>query len=316
MNREPMETMENRRPLETVELPEWGRLIAQTPEAAVQQAETAYGDAVAAVARTCLERSASVILLCGPSAGGKTTTAQRIRAELQRLGAEAVRVSLDDFYRPHDQMPRWEDGTTDYESVECLDIPCYESCMQSLLQTGTAQLPVYHFQDEASRMTRALCCTADSILIVEGLHALNPSLSAVFEGRTILRVYLSTHTNFCRQGTVCLPAKSLRLCRRMLRDIRHRHTEADETLSLWKYVRMGEERYIHPFRHTADCYINTAHAYEPFLYAEALTESLQHDTLSAENRAMADQLLAGCADLPRLGSEWIPKTSLIQEFIG
>lgn len=316
MNKETMETEKNSRPFDTVELSQWGRMIEQTPEAAVQQAENVYRDALHVVAQTCMQREASVILLCGPSAGGKTTTAQRIQAQLQRLGAQAVRVSLDDFYRPHDQMPRWEDGMTNYESVECLDIPCYEACIRSLLQTGTAQLPVYRFQDDAFRQTRELRCPADSILIVEGLHALNPAVATVFNDRRLLRVYLSTHTNFCKQGKVCLPAKSLRLCRRMLRDIRHRHTEADETLSLWKYVRLGEERYIHPFRHTADCHINTAHAYEPFLYAQALTESLQHGSISTENRAMADQLLESCAGLPQLQNEWIPKTSLIQEFIG
>lgn len=299
-----------------VDLTAMGEKIRQMPAETVSQAEKTYHAAVDEVCAVCRQRQTDVILLCGPSASGKTTSAKRIQAQLHKMGQTATRISLDDFYRPHSEMPFWPDGTRNFESPECLDLTRFAVCTQTLLQTGEANCPIYDFKAVRGDQTVRLTYRAGDVLIVEGLHALNPAVAAVFSGRNMLRVYVSTHTDFCMNGEIRLPAKDLRLCRRMLRDVRHRNAGVCETLTLWHYVRMGEEAYIHPFRNDADLKIDTAHAYEPFLYAHEVLQSLRRVQLDGENRRLAKTLIQACEGLSALSNAQIPENSLIQEFIG
>ena len=226
------------------------------------------------------------------------------------------RISLDNFYHPRDQMPFWEDGAVNYESIECLDIALFEKLVRELFEQGTAAFPIFDFKTGAQTQSFTLRHGDGDVLIVEGLHALNPAVAQAFQGLECLRVYISTHTDFCSDGNVLLPAKLLRLCRRMLRDVRHRNTDINATMRMWKYIRMGEERYIHPFRDDADFKIDTAHCYEPFLYSRAITGSLESAAIDDENRSLAETLYGCCRGLPPVSEALIPKTSLIQEFIG
>ena len=215
------------------DLTEMGDKIRQTPAEAVSQAEAAYHSAVDEVCTVCRQRQTDVILLCGPSASGKTTSAKRIQTQLQKMGQSAAHISLDDFYRPHSEMPFWPDGARNFESPECLDLKRFAACVQTLLQTGEADSPIYDFKEIRGDQTVRLTYRPGDVLIVEGLHALNPAVADAFLGRKILRVYVSTHTDFCANGEICLPAKDLRLCRRMLRDVRHRNACVCEPLTLW-----------------------------------------------------------------------------------
>lgn len=292
-----------------------GEQLRRAPEDVVLAAEERYHERVDAVSRACVERGARVILLCGPSAAGKTTSSVRLQARLRSMGRGVNRISLDNFYFPRDRMPRWEDGAVNYESIECLDIGLFTRLAGELLERGTAVFPVFDFKAGGQTRSFTLRHGEGDVLVVEGLHALNPMVAESFHGLECLRVYISTHTDFCSAGDVLLPAKLLRLCRRMLRDVRHRNTDVNATMRMWKYIRMGEERYIHPFRDGADFKIDTAHCYEPFLYGRAITESLESAAIDDDNRPLAETLYRCCGSLPALSEALIPKTSLIQEFI-
>lgn len=290
--------------------------LRRAPEDVVLAAEKHYHERLDEVSRACVERGARVLLLCGPSAAGKTTSSVRLQAHLRSLGCGVNRISLDNFYYPRDRMPRWEDGAVNYESIECLDVGLFTRLVGELLEQGTAAFPVFDFKAGGQTRSFTLQHGDGDVLIIEGLHALNPVVAEAFHGLACLRVYISTHTDFCSGGDVLLPAKLLRLCRRMLRDVRHRNTDVNATMQMWKYIRMGEERYIHPFRDDADFKIDTAHCYEPSLYSRAIIESLENTEIGGEHRPLAEMLYRCCNSLPALSEALIPKTSLIQEFIG
>ncbi|MBR7136868.1 MAG: hypothetical protein IKC99_02315 [Clostridia bacterium] len=298
-----------------ISLPAVAALLASDPLAVIGAAEENYHANIDAVASACLKRDCDVILLCGPSAAGKTTTSDRLLRRLAAAGKRVARISLDDFYLPNSKMPYWEDGTINFESIDCLDIALFSRLCKTLHTEGRAEFPVFDFKTGGNAEPFVIEHRAGDVLIVEGLHALNPLVAAAFSENRCLRVYISTHSDFCADGEVVLPAKLLRLARRMLRDVTHRNTDANETVGMWRYIRMGEERYIHPHRETADFKIDTAHAYEPFLYGYQLAEALKNHPLGEEYAEIA-AVFARLYDLPPIAEERIPKDSLIQEFIG
>lgn len=299
-----------------IDLGDVGRRLRLAPEEVVLAAEKRYHERVDAVSRACVARAARVILLCGPSAAGKTTSSIRLQTHLRSMGLGVNRISLDNFYHPRERMPYWEDGAVNYESIECLDIALFARLVDELFEQGTAAFPIFDFKTGGNTRSFTLRHGDGDVLIVEGLHALNPAVAQAFQGLKCLQVYISTHADFCSGGDVLLPAKLLRLCRRMLRDVRHRNTDINATMRMWKYIRMGEERYIHPFRDGADFKIDTAHCYEPFLYSRAITESIESAVIDEDNRPLAETLYRCCRVLPPLSEALIPETSLIQEFIG
>ncbi len=289
--------------------------LIQNPQEVVQAAEDRYRQGIATVCKTCTAQNKTVILLCGPSAAGKTTTSERLRSYFQSQGHQVDRISLDDFYLPASQVPCWEDGSPNFETVESLDIPRYTELMEILSKTGRASFPIFDFKDTTAKKTYTIEQKEGDVLIIEGLHALNPLISAPLDPEKVYRVYISTHTDFFAEGKVVLPAKLLRLCRRLLRDSRHRNADAEETMQMWRHIRKGEELYIHPFRNLSDIHINTAHEYEPFLYRDRLLADLQDANLSPRGEETKKLLCDMVRDIPSLSEEIVPKDSLLQEFI-
>lgn len=283
----------------------------------VTQAEARYSQEIVRVGEEVLTGGHNIILLTGPSASGKTTTAQMLVQELIKKGKQVHRISLDNFYKCRDELPFWEDGSRNYEAVEALDLACFDRTLHTLMRTGKAQFPLHDFKSGTRKSeTELVTHNKQTVLVLEGIHALNPLLSNCLSDKNIYRIYVSVHSDFVEEsGERQLLSRQVRFLRRLLRDATHRHTDVTETLQMWNYVLQGEELYIQPFRKFADVHINSTHSYEPYLYASRATALLKAAGTEGVRYDLVEYLLDILPELPTIPESVIPKTSLIQEFI-
>lgn len=303
--------------MEKIDLPARAELLQWDPKALVASEEKAFHKRVVEVYLRAEDEGSQVILLSGPTSSGKTTASRILSEGLGRGGHKACRISLDDFYKDRRYTPTWEDGQKNFETIDGLDLDTLGECMEDLLTKGHTKMPIFDFTTGSrSTFTRDLTFDEDTYLIFEGLHALNPRIAPLVEKFRILRLYISVHSDYTDgTGKVLLAGRELRLLRRLLRDRVRRNTEAEETLRLWDYVLRGENLYMQPYRPLADIHINSAHGYEPFLYARQGAEMLRSIPAGDPHRELAQRLIAALEGLPELDWDLIPKMSLIQEFI-
>lgn len=302
---------------EQVNYIEAGGALQSQSDAFIAKEEQSYQEKLLHVCKAAVTEHKHIILVTGPSASGKTTSAKKIALLLEAQGKKVNRISLDNFYRSKEELPRWEDGYQNYESIEGLDLPCFDHVMHELLTTGTATFPLFDFTaGQRSKESFVLHFDEQTYLIIEGIHALNPLLFKTFQDYPSMKVYISVHSDIVDNGgNVVVSARHLRLTRRLLRDYIYRGTAALGTLKMWNYVLKGEELYIFPFRDQADVHINSVHAYEPFLYHEDLSKALQGIPEDSCYYRTASALLHSNDHFFSLSYDLIPPTSLIQEFI-
>ena len=289
------------------------------PEELVARAERHYDREISDIAKRISEDDdIKIVALAGPSASGKTTTAHMLCEKLKELDEETEIISLDDFYLPVDCLPVLEDGTRDIESVNALDIPLLNKCFNEIIKTGKTVLPKFKFSTK-TRITgaREIDLSGRGIAVVEGLHALNPLITDLVPRKNIFKAYISV--NRCvdnEDGSQLLSSRQLRLARRLLRDRTFRGTPVNETLSLWRGVVEGEEKYLYCFKDTADVQIKTLHIYEPCLYRDMFLK-LKGEV--AEDAQCRDYFLKTADALERfvpIDSALVPPDSLVTEFIG
>ncbi|HIZ56180.1 MAG TPA: hypothetical protein H9671_08275 [Firmicutes bacterium] len=257
-----------------------------------------------------------IVLMAGPSSSGKTTTAQILREELKDRGVDSVTVSLDDFYLPPDCFPVLPNGKYDYDAVECLDLPRLRACFSELIIENRTVVPRFDFCQVRQVGEREIVVDDDTVVIAEGIHALNPRLISPDLADRFFRIYISTQTDFVDQGEVVLSARDLRLLRRMLRDYYHRNSSFNNTLDMWGSVCAGEDKNIRPFMHEADFLIDSTHQYEPLLYHQSLFPLLV-DTKweNSVHREKAERLQKALIQFGYLPEDIVPKNSLIREFL-
>ena len=303
--------------MDQIDLSDVKHILAECPAELVGHEELLFQQKITNACDLITQQHAHIILVTGPSASGKTTSAKMITNELKARGKQVDRISLDNFYRPTSQLPRWEDGYQNYESVDGLDIPCFEAFLEHLFRDGHSLLPVFDFATgKRAEKTIDIGFDEHTYLIFEGIHALNPKVTQPLEGHAAMKIYISTHSDFIdSDGSILLTARDLRLTRRILRDFWYRSTTAEETFRMWYYVLKGEDLYIRPFRQYADLHINSTHSYEPFLYHDALVQTLERTSPDSPYRDTIRHLLESARHFFGIDSDLIPKTSLIQEFI-
>ncbi|MBC8585162.1 uridine kinase family protein [Youxingia wuxianensis] len=291
--------------------------ILYRPQELVDQAERSFHKKIMAVCDDTLKNDCHLIMITGPSASGKTTTAKKIVAELEERGHKVTRISLDNFYKNRDSLPFWSDGYKNCESIESMDLLLFEQVIGTLLTKGFAHLPVYDFSTgNRAERTIPVSCDDDTYLVIEGIHAINPELSRCISQFPSLSVYISVHSDFIDpQGNILLHARDLRLMRRILRDQVHRHTSVMETLKMWDYVLKGEELYMQPYRGFADFHINSTHVYEPFLYRDNLLKAFDNPEIFSAYPQTAQRLCSAAENFATLSQQLVPPSSLIQEFL-
>lgn len=283
----------------------------------IREEESWYAAAVAAVAeRIESECGAEIVLLAGPSASGKTTTAFMLAEKLAQRGHCAYTVSLDDFFLPQDNCVDSE-GERDFESVRALDVPLLQQTFEQLLRTGSCEIPRFDFATGSrSAEVRTLRISAGDVIIVEGIHALNPVITDSFPAEHLLKLYVNVSSRvYDTAGEVVLSKRDLRFIRRMIRDYHYRSSGVGNTFELWDGVVKGEDAYLFPFRFRADIRINSFHAYEPCVFRDEAVALLETVPCSSRYYPKAQSLIWNLKRFYTLGDSVVPHDSLLREFL-
>ena len=292
--------------------------LARDTAAVIRESEEGYRRKVADVVDRVLgDPRRRIILLAGPSSSGKTTTAALLSSELLARGHRAHVLSLDDFYRPLDapDYPRDEHGLPDYETVDALEVGEIHDCLGTLLDGGEYPVPRFDFTLRRRVEERTPLRLAEGdLLVVEGLHALNPRLSAGLAEEGLFRLFISVSTNLLDgEGERVLTGRKMRFVRRLVRDFYHRASDAARTYTLWQSVVRGEEKYLYPYRGTADVAIDTFHPYEVGVLRPMAERLLAAD--GAPRTAYVDVIRRALRGFAPLERECVPPTSLLCEFL-
>ncbi len=282
--------------------------------------EALHEGALSEIAQKISQQYRHIVLVAGPSASGKTTFAGRLAVHLQVQGHPARRISMDDFYFDRDQFVPDADGNVDLESPSALDLPMMAEKIAALLDGQEVVMPFFNFstgkrefRDKPTRLQ------ADEVIILEGIHGLNPEVSSLFPAEEVYRIFVSALTCLNLDDHNRIRTTDVRLLRRVVRDRLFRGTLPEDTLAMWPSVRRGEETWIFPYQENADSMFNTALHYElpvlkPFVY-----DLLREIPDDSPNYLLARRLIKTLNYLPDAGEDVldeIPPLSLLREFIG
>jgi len=258
-----------------------------------------------------------MVLIAGPSSSGKTTTCKRLSVQLAVNGIQPIGISLDDYFLDRDQTPRDENGDYDFEHLHALNIPLLNEQMNALFRGEEVELPRYNFQTGRSEWSgKKLQLKGNEILVVEGIHALNPELTASIPDEQIFRIYASALTTILLDNHNYIPTTDNRLLRRIIRDHKYRGVSARETIRRWPSVRKGENRWIFPFQENADVMFNTAMLFELAVIRSQAEPLLELVPENCEEYAEAYRLRKFLRYITPIPENQIPPTSLLREFLG
>lgn len=289
---------------------------AESAQSFVSHCEIEYESRVYAAAGEVLASGCHVVMLTGPSASGKTTSAHKLADALVKRGSPAQVVSLDNFYLNLNEYPRLPDGSKDYENITALDIPAIHTVLSQLLTRGEADLPVFDFTTEYRKPETEHIDLNGGVCVVEGIHALNPILTESLPRDKVYKIYAGLREEYSHKGQRVLPTRDIRLARRMVRDYKYRGHSLEKTLGMWSGVCAGEDRFIKPFKVEADLLLDTSFSYEPCLLAgeiAPLAGKLPDDSPQAE---MLNSLAGRFALCDPLSLDLVPADSMLREFLG
>ncbi|MGN0464408.1 MAG: uridine kinase [Acutalibacteraceae bacterium] len=292
--------------------------INENADAFIDDCENAYRKSLEKVRDKIISSSGrKLVMLAGPSSSGKTTTAGLIRSLVAQSGRNAITISLDDFYKDQRYAPKFDDGSPDFETVHALDIEKIDESLETLIRTGSASLPEFDFKTRTPRDNAKKVEIGDNdIVIVEGLHALNPLITDGLENEDMIKLYVSVSSRVYKDGKVYFTKRDIRFIRRMIRDYQFRSSPVDFTFYLWKGVRTGEDRYLFPFRDRADIKIDSIHPYELCVYKELATDLLGHIKSDSVYYNEAQTYIEKLNKLQSLEKSRVPDNSLLHEFLG
>jgi uridine kinase len=258
-----------------------------------------------------------MVLIAGPSSSGKTTTCKRLSVQLAVNSIKPVPISLDDYFLDRDKTPRDETGDFDFESIYALNIPLLNEQLSALFRGEEVELPRYNFQSGKSEWSgRKLRLAEDEILVVEGIHALNPELTAQISNEVKYRVYASALTTLLLDNHNYIPTTDNRLLRRIIRDHKYRGVDARETIRRWPSVRKGENKWIFPYQENADVMFNTAMLFELAVIKSQAEPLLEQVPENCAEYAEAYRLRKFLRYIKPIPEGQIPPTSLLREFLG
>ena len=262
-------------------------------------------------------KGVKLVLLAGPSSSGKTTSCKRLSIQLAVNGLKPLQISLDDYFVDREKTPKDANGEYDYESIYALDLQLINDQFNALFRGEEVELPKYDFQTGKSKKSgKKLKMNDNNVLVVEGIHALNPELTAQIPNEQIFRVYASALTTILLDNHNYIPTTDNRLLRRIIRDYKYRGVSAQETIHRWPSVRAGENKWIFPFQENADAMLNTAMLYELAVIKTQAEPLLQQVPENCEEYAEAYRLLKFLKYFKGIPYNNLPPTSLLREFLG
>ena len=262
-------------------------------------------------------KGVKLVLLAGPSSSGKTTSCKRLSIQLAVNGLKPLQISLDDYFVDREKTPKDANGEYDYESIYALNLQLINDQFNALFRGEEVELPKYDFQTGKSKKSgKKLKMNDNNVLVVEGIHALNPELTAQIPNEQIFRVYASALTTILLDNHNYIPTTDNRLLRRIIRDYKYRGVSAQETIHRWPSVRAGENKWIFPFQENADAMLNTAMLYELAVIKTQAEPLLQQVPENCEEYAEAYRLLKFLKYFKGIPYNNLPPTSLLREFLG
>lgn len=284
-------------------------------------AEALHERQLASIARDIANRQPAVRLVAvsGPSSAGKTTFAKRLALQVLAQGIYPVIISLDDYFVNREDTPRDPAGNYDFEALEAVDVALFQADMRRLMDGAEVVLPRYNFKTGRREMGTPLQIGKDHVIVLEGIHGLNPRLTANLPPSATYRVFISAFTQLNLDKHNRVPTTDTRLLRRIVRDAAHRGYTATQTIGRWSSVRRGEKNHIFPFQNSADVFFNSALVYELSalkLLAEPLLLQVEAGTMERleANRLMA--FLQWFAPMSPTDLQYIASDSILREFIG
>ena len=258
-----------------------------------------------------------LVLLAGPSSSGKTTTCKRLSIQLLTCGLKPLQISLDDYFIDRDKTPLDANGEYDYESIHALNIALINEQFNALFKGEEIELPRYNFQaGKSEKSGKRLKLGPNDIVVVEGIHALNPELTAQIPEQQKFRVYVSALTTILLDEHNYIPTTDNRLLRRIIRDYKYRGVSAQESIHRWPSVRAGEERWIFPYQENADAMFNSAMLYELAVIKQQAEPLLEQVPENCEEYAEARRLLKFLRYFHAISYRQLAPTSLLREFLG
>lgn len=291
---------------------------AENPRIIISESENKYSNEIKKAAESIFESRAKlpVVLISGPSGSGKTTTAMRIAQLLNERDCTAHVISMDNYFLPmaQNEAARGADGKIDFESPMRLDIDLFRKHLQMMFRSEEIDIPGFDFarQERIEGMPLKRC--KGDVVIIEGIHALNPLVTGDSDGYTV-RIYVSVRTRIAKGEQLLHPSK-IRLMRRLIRDKLYRGRAFPETMEFFKSVERGENLYIMPFKHRAGIDIDTFIGYEPLVYRDILLPELEEASRTYSEYAEYADMEEFLRSLSALDRKLVPQNSLIREFIG
>lgn len=258
-----------------------------------------------------------LVLISGPSSSGKTTFSKRLSIQLMTNGLKPYPISLDDYFVNRNDTPLDENGKHDFESLYAVDLPFFEEQLTTLLNGGEVELPRYNFTTGKREMSgKKLRIDEHMILIIEGIHALNPALTPHIPNENKYKVYVSALTTILLDNHNYIPTTDNRLLRRIIRDYKYRNYSAEETISRWPSVRAGEEKWIFPYQENADAMFNSALLFELAVLKDYVEPVLRKVPNRCPEYSEAHRLLRFLNYFVSVQDKELPPTSLLREFLG
>ena len=258
-----------------------------------------------------------IVLISGPSSSGKTTFCKRLQVQLTTNLLHPVGISLDDYFLNREDTPKDEHGEYDFESLYALDLPYFNKDLKKLLSGEEIDLPTFNFETgQRVFKGKKLKRRENSILVIEGIHALNPELTEFIDDKYKYRVYVSVLTSISLDNHNWIPTTDNRLLRRIIRDYRFRGYSAEDTINRWPSVRRGEDKWIFPYQENADAMFNSAMLYELAALRKFAEPILAQVPESSKANAEAYRLLRFLRYFNYIPTEELPGTSLLREFLG
>ena len=278
--------------------------------------EALHEKKIAAIADAITKNEKKVILVAGPSSSGKTTFAKRLGVQLRVNGKTPQLISLDDYYFDKDKIEPDENGQKNFENLEAIDVALFNENLLDLLDGKTVQLPEFNFLTGKRQPGRTISLGERDVLIIEGIHGLNPKLTNELPEEKVYRVYISALTQLNLDEHNRISTTDTRMLRRMVRDFRTRGFDAADTISIWPMVSKGEEENIYPYQENADVIFNSSLVYELCVIKTLVEPVLFRVSCESEEYPEANRLLKFLNSFLPLNTDLIPINSLLREFVG
>jgi uridine kinase len=290
---------------------------AEILENIIKVSESLHEKKIAQIADKIIENNKKIVLISGPSSSGKTTFSKRLTIQLMTSGIRPITLSMDNYFVNREDTPLDEDGNPDYESLYALDLDLFRKQLGQLLAGETVEIPIFDFFSGKKQYNGDyLKLNGNSILIIEGIHALNPEISRGLDLSKIFKVYVSALTTISLNDHNWISTTDNRLLRRIVRDTKFRSYSAQHTIHMWPSVRRGEDRWIFPFQEEADVMFNSSLIFEFDMLCQQAVAALETVPQDSDEYVEADRLLKFLRYFKPSTDIEIPLTSLLREFLG